>query len=115
MVGQAGRRNAAAVAAGRVDLRLGQVDALPGLDGPPDIILAVNSMGFFHDPVARLTELRRTLRPGGKVAIASQPRCPGATKETSARAARQREPALQDADFSRTAWRPSTSTRRGCV
>lgn len=102
MVRQASRRNAPAVRAGRVDLRLASVEALPGFGGPVDKILAVNAMGFWPDPVARLTELRNMLRPGGKIAIAAQPRCPGATSETSARAAREIEAALAHAGFSRT-------------
>ena len=89
MVRLARRRNAAAVHSGRVDLRLGSVEALPDLGGALDKILSVNSMGFWPDPVARLSELRCRLRTGGVIAIASQPRCPGATHETSARAARE--------------------------
>jgi SAM-dependent methyltransferase len=100
MVRQARRRNARAVRAGRVDLRLGSVAALPDFERPMDKILAVNSMGFWPDPVARLSELRKRLRPGGTIAIASQPRCPGATSETSARAAREIESALRCAGFS---------------
>jgi SAM-dependent methyltransferase len=100
MVRQARRRNAAAVRAGRVDLRLGSAEALPGFEGGPvDKILAVNTMGMWPDPVARLSELRSRLRPGGTIAIASQPRCPGATSETSARAAREIEAALRQAGF----------------
>jgi SAM-dependent methyltransferase len=102
MVHQARRRNAAAVRAGRVDLRLGSVAALPDLGGPMDKILAVNSMGFWPDPVASLTELRVRLRPGGRIAIASQPRCPGAASKTSERAAREIETALQQAGFLHT-------------
>ena len=102
MVRRARRRNGPAVRAGRVDLRLGSVETLPDFEGPVDKILAVNSMGFWPDPVARLQELRSRLRPGGKLAIASQPRCPGATSETSAKAALEIEGALQRAGFSRT-------------
>jgi SAM-dependent methyltransferase len=102
MVHQASRRNALAVRAGRVDLRLASVEALPDFGGPVDKILAVNSMGFWLDPVARLTELRNRLRPGGKIAIVAQPRCPGATSEISARAAREIEAALAHAGFSHT-------------
>jgi SAM-dependent methyltransferase len=102
MVRHARRRNASAVRSGRVDLRLGSVEALPDFEGPVDKILSVNSMGFWKDPVARLNELRARLRPGGEIAIASQPRCPGATSETSARAGRDIEAALQSAGFNRT-------------
>jgi SAM-dependent methyltransferase len=102
MVRHARRRNSAAVRAGRVDLRLGSVESLPDFGGPLDKILAVNSMGFWRDPVARLMELRRMLRPGGTLAIASQPRCAGATAETAQRAAIEIEVALRGAGFSRT-------------
>jgi SAM-dependent methyltransferase len=89
MVRQATRRNAAAVRAGRVELRLGSAEDLPEFDAPFDKILAVNSLMFWDDPVARLKELRGLLRPGGRIAIAFQPRGPGSTDETSARAGQE--------------------------
>jgi len=88
MVRQASKRNAAAIRAGRVTLVNASADQLPpALDGPFDVILAVNSLGFWPAPAERLAELRRRLAPGGRIAIASQPRCPGATASTSRRAA----------------------------
>jgi SAM-dependent methyltransferase len=101
MVRQARRRNAAGVRAGRLDLRLGAVDALPDFGAPIDKVLAVNNMGFWPDPIDRLMELRSMLSPGGKVAIASQPRGPGATSETSTQAASEIEEALRQAGFDR--------------
>jgi SAM-dependent methyltransferase len=90
MLRQATRRNAAAVAAGRVTLHRASVEELPpGFDGPFDAILAVNSLGFWPAPTERLDQLRRRLRPGGRIAIASQPRCPGARARTSHHAARE--------------------------
>jgi SAM-dependent methyltransferase len=86
MVRQASRRNAAAVSSGRVELRLGSAETLSGFDAPFDKILAVNSLMFWDDPVARLKELRGLLHPGGRIAIAFQPRAPGSTDETAARA-----------------------------
>src|SRR5688500_18444135 len=84
MLRQATRRKAASIQAGRVTLTLGTVEQLPpALDGPFDAILAVNSVGFWSDPTERLEELRRRLRSGGRIAVASQPRCPGATRSTS--------------------------------
>jgi SAM-dependent methyltransferase len=85
MVRQAGRRNAAAVSEGRVHLTHTGVDRLPAFGGPLDTILAVNSLGFWHEPVERLRELRGLLRTGGRIALASQPRCPGATTENATR------------------------------
>ena len=88
MVRQASKRNAAAIRAGRVTLVNASADRLPpALDGPFDVIFAVNSLGFWSAPAERLGELRRRLAPGGRIAIASQPRCPGATASTSSRAA----------------------------
>lgn len=102
MLRQASKRTSVAVRAGRVDLRLGSVELLPDFGAPLDKILAVNSVGFWPDPVARLTELRSMLRPGGEIAIASQPRCPGATRETSARAAEEIASQLRQAGFPET-------------
>jgi ubiquinone/menaquinone biosynthesis C-methylase UbiE len=100
MLRQASRRNAAAIRAGRVTLMRGSVDQIPsGLDGPFDAILAINALGFWPAPAERLAELRRRLAPGGRMAIASQPRCPGATADTSRNAAREIENLLREAGF----------------
>lgn len=109
MLRQASRRNAAAIRAGRVTLMRASVDQIPpALDGPFDAILAVNSLGFWPAPAERLAELRRRLAPGGRVAIASQPRCPGATADTSRSAAREIEDLLRSAGFAQM----STQTLR---
>jgi SAM-dependent methyltransferase len=100
MLRQAARRNAAAIRAGRVTLIKASVDQLPAaLDGPFDAILAVNSLGFWPDRAERLADLRQRLAPGGRMAIASQPRCPGATAGTSRSAAAEIENLLRDAGF----------------
>jgi SAM-dependent methyltransferase len=89
MVRQATRRNAAAVRAGRVDLQLGNAEDLSAFDAPFDKVLAVNSLMFWDDPVARLKQLRALLCPGGQIAIAYQPRGPQASDETAARTGRE--------------------------
>src|SRR5215472_2382182 len=100
MLRQASRRNAAAIRTGRVTLINASVDQLPAaLDGPFDTILAVNSLGFWPAPADRLAELGRRLAPGGRIAIASQPRCPGATAGTSRNAADEVENLLRSAGF----------------
>jgi SAM-dependent methyltransferase len=100
MLRQASKRNAAAIRAGRVTLIRASADQLPpALDGPFDAILAVNSLGFWPAPGQRLAELRRRLAPGGRLAIASQPRWAGATADTSRRAAREIAGLLSDAGF----------------
>jgi SAM-dependent methyltransferase len=97
MIRQARRRNAAAVAAGRVHLVCAAVeDLLPvdcnrdvaAGDAPPfrepfHVALAVNNVGFWDQPDRRLAGLRHLLHPGGRIALVTQPRCPGATAETS--------------------------------
>jgi SAM-dependent methyltransferase len=100
MLRWARRRNADGLRRGVVDLRLGSVDELPEFDAPFDRILAVNTMLFWSEPVARLAELRRLLRPGGLIAVAHQPRGPGATDETSAAKGREIAAALDRAGFS---------------
>ncbi|WP_128971103.1 class I SAM-dependent methyltransferase [Bradyrhizobium tropiciagri] len=69
MVGQARARNATAVRDGRIDLRLGSVEHLPFDDGSFDKALAINSMQVWPDAVAGLREIRRVVKPGGKVAL----------------------------------------------
>ncbi|HZR54431.1 MAG TPA: class I SAM-dependent methyltransferase [Streptosporangiaceae bacterium] len=100
MLRQASRRNAAAIRAGRVTLIQASAEQIPpALDGPFDAILAVNSLAFWPAPAEQLAGLRRRLAPGGRIAIASQPRCPGATAETSRGAAREIEDLLRAAGF----------------
>jgi ubiquinone/menaquinone biosynthesis C-methylase UbiE len=99
MVRQASRRNHAAIRAHRVELVHASVDQLPSFDEPLDAILAVNSIGFWADPAERLRDLRRQLRPGGRIALATQPRCPGATRDTTARAAQELQDLLTRAGF----------------
>jgi ubiquinone/menaquinone biosynthesis C-methylase UbiE len=102
MVRHAARRNAAAVRAHRVHLTHASVEQLPSFGDPLDAILAVNSVGFWPDPVERLRELRRLLRPAGRIALVSQPRCPGATRDTSVRAAQELRDLLTQAGFAHT-------------
>jgi SAM-dependent methyltransferase len=99
MLHQAARRNAAAIQAGLVTLARAPVEELPPiLDGPLDVIFAVNSLPFWTAPAERLEDLRRRLVPGGRIAIASQPRHPGVTRDPSL-AARQLTDLLQAAGF----------------
>ena len=99
MVRQATRRNAAAVRAGRVDLRLGSAEQLPAFAEPFDKVLAVNNMGMWREPTERLKEIHHLMRPGGRIAIVSQPRCPGATGETTVVAGREIATRLTTAGF----------------
>jgi len=99
MIRQARRRNRAAVRAGRVRLIHAPVESLSVTDPPFDAALAVNTVGMWPDPTARLRQLARLLRPGGRIALVSQPRCPHATAATSAAAAAELADLLAGAGF----------------
>ena len=74
MVGQAARRNAAAIARHAVDLRRGSANDLP-FDGDSfDAALAINSLQVWPDAMAGLREIRRVAKPGGRVALVFTPR-----------------------------------------
>lgn len=101
MVRQATKRNLDAVHAGRVDLHCGSVEHLPAFEEPFDKVLVVNNMGMWREPVERLKELHSLMRPGGRIAIVSQPRCPGATTETTVAAGHEIVTCLTEAGFTR--------------
>ena len=69
MIEQAARNNSAAISEGRVVLRVGTFERLPYVSGSFDKILASNVMYFWHDIPAVLGEIRRVLKPGGRLAI----------------------------------------------
>ena len=73
MVEQARARNAAAVDAGRIDLRHGSVESLPFDDNSFDKALAINSMQVWSDALAGLQEMRRAMKPGGRIALCFTP------------------------------------------
>jgi len=101
MVRQATKRNRDAVRAGRVALRCGSAEHLPAFEEPFDKVLAVNNMGMWREPDERLKELHGLMRPGGRIAIVSQPQCPGATAKTTGAAGREIAARLTEAGFTR--------------
>jgi SAM-dependent methyltransferase len=66
----AGRAAAAAGVGDRVAFRVGDAEALPFVDESFDAVLCECSLCTFPDKRRALAEVRRVLRPGGRVAIA---------------------------------------------
>ncbi len=52
-----------------VDLHLADVAAMPFQDASVDGLLSVNTVYFWPDPAAALREIRRVLRPGGRLVL----------------------------------------------
>jgi arsenite methyltransferase len=70
MVAAAQARFADAVAAGRLQLHLGDAARLPLADGAVDKVLTVNTVYFWSDLGAAFGEVRRVLAPGGRLVVA---------------------------------------------
>jgi ubiquinone/menaquinone biosynthesis C-methylase UbiE len=70
MLEMAHRRNHTLIEAGHVELHPGTVEKLPFDDATFDKAMTMNSLHLWPDPVAGLKEVKRTLRPGGRIAIA---------------------------------------------
>jgi ubiquinone/menaquinone biosynthesis C-methylase UbiE len=70
MLEMARHRNHAQIEAGYIELHLGAVDKLPFDDAIFNKAMTMNSIHLWQDPVAGLREVRRTLRTGGRIAVA---------------------------------------------
>jgi ubiquinone/menaquinone biosynthesis C-methylase UbiE len=101
MVRQARRRNAAAIASGRVELMHGSAEPLPELGVRFDKVLAVNVFAFWEDPVAVLRGVRLVMKPGATVALTFQPRRRGATVVDTRAGAERMASSLASAGFER--------------
>ncbi|HSK92196.1 MAG TPA: class I SAM-dependent methyltransferase [Euzebyales bacterium] len=101
MVRKAARRNAQAIAEGRLRLTQASVADVDATPAPLDLILAVNNLGMWPDPPTQLERLQRLLRPGGRIAIGVQPRASGADAETARRRADEVAALLADAGLDR--------------
>ena len=99
MVRQAIARNRRAVDEGRVSLVLGTPEDLARFEVLFDKALIVNNFGMWPSPARGLERLRNVMSPGGRVAIVTQPRCPGATVETTWGADREIAEQLREAGF----------------
>ncbi len=69
MVDAARSRHAEACAAGRLEVHVGEVAAIPLPDDAVDRVLTVNTVYFWPDLAAALGEVRRVLAPGGRLVI----------------------------------------------
>ena len=74
MVLQAERRFADLIRQGKLELRVGDVRALPYMDGTFNKVMTVNTIYFWPDPVQNLKEIRRTLKAGGRLVVAFRSR-----------------------------------------
>jgi SAM-dependent methyltransferase len=99
MLRQASRRNATAIAAGRVDLRLGAAERLPEFCELFDKVIAINSYMFWNDPEGVLLGLRNRMKSGGVIALTFQSRKRDATNEDTQRGAEAMAASLQRAGF----------------
>jgi SAM-dependent methyltransferase len=99
MLRQARRRNAKAVEAGRVDLRLGSVERLPDFGVRFDKVLAVNVYMFWSEPVSVLRGVLAAMKPGAMLALTFQPRRRGATEEDTQAGAARMASSLREAGF----------------
>ena len=86
MARQAARRNAAALADGRLTLVEGSLEDISATLGPFNKVLAVNVAMFWSDPVETLRQLRFYLAPDAVVALTIQPRSAKATDADALRA-----------------------------
>ncbi|MEJ2215931.1 MAG: methyltransferase domain-containing protein [Gemmatimonadota bacterium] len=69
MVRVARRLNADAIGEGRLEIIEGGADRLPFPDDAFTCAAMTGVLGFLPDPVRTLTEIRRTLAPGGRVVV----------------------------------------------
>jgi len=74
MVQAASQRNANAIRSGRMELKQGDVTALPYPDQSFDIVYSLHSIYFWQSPVNCLKEIKRVLKPDGLLAITIQPK-----------------------------------------
>jgi SAM-dependent methyltransferase len=64
------RRNQAAIAGGRVELREASVESMPYPDAAFDKVLSVHTLYFWREPARALAEIRRVLKRPGRLVLA---------------------------------------------
>jgi len=60
------------IAAGRIEVREASVEHLPYPEGAFDVVTAVETHFWWPDIVAGLREIRRVLKPGGRLALIAE-------------------------------------------
>jgi ubiquinone/menaquinone biosynthesis C-methylase UbiE len=73
MLHQASRRNFRAIKSGQVELKQGSSDSLPYPEDYFNKVFGINVNLFWKDPSQNMKELKRVLKPRGKLAIILQP------------------------------------------
>ncbi|MBA2682776.1 MAG: class I SAM-dependent methyltransferase [Ktedonobacteraceae bacterium] len=73
MLHAASHRNARAIKAGLVELKYGDVAALPFQDQQFDKLLSIHSLYFWPERADIMNELARVLKPGGMLALTLSP------------------------------------------
>ena len=73
MLHAASHRNAKAIKAGQVELKYGDVAALPFQDQQFDKLLSIHSLYFWPERADIMNELARVLKPGGMLALTLSP------------------------------------------
>ncbi|MCI3132823.1 class I SAM-dependent methyltransferase [Phenylobacterium aquaticum] len=73
MLGVARKRNAAAIRAGRMELKPGMSAHLPFADADFTKALAVHTIYFWQRPERDLAEIHRVLAPGGRLVLGFRP------------------------------------------
>jgi SAM-dependent methyltransferase len=69
MLGQARRRNAEAIRSGRLELRVGDAQALDPDLSEFDLVYGINVWQFWIDQAATIAALHERLAPGGRLAL----------------------------------------------
>ncbi len=99
MLQQAGRRNAQAIADGRVNLYLGLLQKLPPYEEPFTKIFSVNVVQFWVEPVMEFTKLRAMLAAEGLLVSTYMPRSRNATNRQGLEKAKEIAGQLRQAGF----------------
>lgn len=99
MLRQASKRNASAIAEGRIQLFLGLLENLPPYEAPFTKIFSVNVVQFWEEPIKEFRKLRSMLASEGLLASTYMARNKNASNENSRAKAEEIEQLLRQAGF----------------